>query len=130
MDSRTPERAPSAEAAEFVRFCYRRRRVGWPELYDEMCAVAGRGLYQGWGQAELGAQGIGFGLAELPALTALVQRVLAEESDRRSRLATVVPTARPARLEPSPDGSDRESTTGPDQEAGPVFAGHPVPAPA
>ena len=31
----------------FVRFCYQRRRVGWPELYDEMCAVATRGLYRG-----------------------------------------------------------------------------------
>ncbi len=31
------------EAAEFVRFCYRRRRVSWPELYDDMCAVAHHG---------------------------------------------------------------------------------------
>ena len=32
------------DAAEFVRFCYRRRRVGWPELYDEMCAVRPRAV--------------------------------------------------------------------------------------
>ena len=31
---------PQGEALEFVRFCHRRKRVGWPELYDEMCAVA------------------------------------------------------------------------------------------
>ncbi|MER3417986.1 MAG: hypothetical protein C4343_02495, partial [Chloroflexota bacterium] len=37
---RTAENRLTAEAAEFVRFCYRRRPVGWPELYDEMCAVA------------------------------------------------------------------------------------------
>lgn len=88
MVSRTAaERAPSPQAIDFVRFCYRRRRVGWPELYDEMCAVAGRGLYQGWGSDELNAEGIGFGLFELPALAALVSRVVAEEHERNERLA-------------------------------------------
>ena len=36
----------TADAVEFIRFCYARRRVGWPELYDEMCAVASRGLFR------------------------------------------------------------------------------------
>ncbi len=67
------------DAAEFVRFCYRRRSVGWPELYDEMCSVAGRGLFRGWGPDELAEHGIGFGLFELPALAALVSRIIAEE---------------------------------------------------
>ena len=31
-----------------------RRRVGWPELYDEMCAVASRGLFRGYGDARAG----------------------------------------------------------------------------
>jgi hypothetical protein len=89
MVSRTAAQcAPSSDAIEFVRFCYRRRRVGWPELYDEMCAVAGRGLFRGWGPDELNAEGIGFGLFELPALAALVGRVLADEHDRRERLAS------------------------------------------
>ena len=87
MDSRTRERAPSDDAVEFVRFCYARRRVGWPELYDEMCAVAGRGLFRGWGSEELSAEGIGFSLFEMPALAMLVHRVVAEEHERRSRLA-------------------------------------------
>jgi len=88
MDSRTAtERAPSPEAIEFVRFCYRRRRVGWPELYDEMCGVAGRGLFRGWGSDELSAQGIGFSLFELPVLAALVERVVSEDPGRRERLA-------------------------------------------
>ena len=88
MDSRTaPERAPSPEAIEFVRFCYRRKRVGWPELYDEMCAVAGRGLFRGWGSDELATEGIGFSLFELPALAALVGRVVTEEHERRNRIA-------------------------------------------
>jgi hypothetical protein len=78
------------EAIEFVRFCYRRRRVGWPELYDEMCAVAGRGLYQGYGPEELSAIGIGFGLFQMPALAILVGRVLAEDLERRRRTAAAI----------------------------------------
>jgi len=88
MDSRSRERAASDDAVEFVRFCYSRRRVGWPELYDEMCAVAGRGLFRGWGSDELSAEGIGFSLFEMPALASLVHRIVAEEHERRARLAT------------------------------------------
>jgi hypothetical protein len=97
--TRTSERAFAAaaaevrcdpEAIEFVRFCYRRRRVGWPELYDEMCAVAGRGLYQGFGPEELGAIGIGFGLFQMPALSVLVNRVVAEDLERRRRTAAAI----------------------------------------
>src|SRR5215210_1959048 len=80
-----PAAAPrfTADAVEFIRFCYGRRRVGWPELYDEMCAVASRGLFRGWGIEELAAQGIGFSLFELSGLSALVSRVQAEEQQRR-----------------------------------------------
>jgi hypothetical protein len=87
MESRTHARQASADAVEFVRFCYRRRRVGWPELYDEMCAVAGRGLYRGWGSDELGAEGIGFTLYEMPALALLVHRIVAEEQEKRAQIA-------------------------------------------
>ena len=75
------------EAIEFVRFCHRRRRVGWPELYDEMCAVAGRGLYRGYGAEELATIGIGLGLFQMPALAELVGRVVAEDVERRRRSA-------------------------------------------
>jgi hypothetical protein len=88
MDSRTHDRTPSDDAVEFVRFCYRRRGVGWPELYDEMCAVANRGLFRGWSCDDLGAEGIGFSLFELPALAAVVHRVVAEEQARRAQLAS------------------------------------------
>ena len=89
MDSARDAREEcSSEAVEFVRFCYRRRRAGWPELYDEMCAVASRGAYLGWRLAELGDHGIGFGLSEMPSLAAIVRRVAAEEADRRRALAT------------------------------------------
>jgi hypothetical protein len=86
-ESRTHDRPASADAAEFVRFCYRRRRVGWPELYDEMCAVAGRGIYRGWGSDELSAEGIGFSLYEMPALAVLVHRIIAEENEKQAQIA-------------------------------------------
>ena len=76
---------PEAEALDFIRFCHRRKRVGWPELYDEMCAVAGKGLYRGYGPEELAQIGIGFGLFQMPALAGLVSRVVAEDQERRRR---------------------------------------------
>ena len=68
-----------AEVVEFVRFCYRRRSVAWPELYDEMCAVAARGAYRGMSYEQLEPLGIGFALSALPRLAALAARVIAEE---------------------------------------------------
>ncbi|HWH37550.1 MAG TPA: hypothetical protein VNT28_07220 [Candidatus Limnocylindrales bacterium] len=67
------------ECLDFVRFCYRRRHVAWPELYDEMCLVAARGAYRGLGYAELAERGISFCLTDLPRLAALTQRVLLEQ---------------------------------------------------
>jgi len=77
-----PARALSADAVEFVRFCHARRRVGWPELYDEMCAVAGRGLFRGWGPDELAEHGIGFGLSEMYRLASFVTDIVAEDRAR------------------------------------------------
>jgi hypothetical protein len=85
------------EAIDFVRFCHRRRRVGWPELYDEMCAVAGRGLYRGYGAEELSSIGIGFGLFQMPALAGLVAQVVAEEVERRRRSAAALQASLSAR---------------------------------
>lgn len=88
MEPIRPAEAPSPtpETLEFVRFCYRRRRVGWPELYDEMCAVAGRGLYRGWRFAELESHGIGFSLDQTLELARLAGQVAQEEGDRRGRV--------------------------------------------
>lgn len=74
-----PDPAPTGEALEFVRFCYRRRRAAWPQLYDEMCAVAARGAYRGMSYEELEELGIRFTLTDMPRLAALAQRVAAEE---------------------------------------------------
>lgn len=101
---RTVENRPTAEAAEFVRFCYRRRPVGWPELYDEMCAVAMRRLFRGWDTSELARHGIGFSLEETPVLAELVVRVVAEEqaAKRAARAARPIGPSRPV-VEGRPD---------------------------
>jgi hypothetical protein len=85
---------PEAEA--FVRFCYQRRRAGWPELYDEMCAVAARGLFRGMGTDALAEIGVGFSLFETPRLAVLVTRVAAEEqAARRAARVAALEAARP-----------------------------------
>ena len=73
-----PHEAP-AEVLAFIRYCYQRRGLGWPELYDEMCAVAARGSYRGMDYDGLARLGIGFSLCEMPRLAALANRVVAEE---------------------------------------------------
>jgi len=87
----------TADAVEFIRFCYARRRVGWPELYDEMCAVASRGLFRGWGPDELARHGIGFGLFEIPRLAVTVIEIV--EDDRARMKAALV--ASPSRRSPA-----------------------------
>lgn len=73
------EQRDADDALEFVRFCYRRRRVGWPALYDEMTAVAARAAFRGLGYGELAERGISFCLGDLPRLVALTERVVREE---------------------------------------------------
>jgi hypothetical protein len=86
--------ASTPEAEAFVRFCYQRHRVGWPELYDEMCAVATRGLYRGMGHDALAEIGIGFSLFETPRLAALVTRIANEEqAARRAARAKAIEAA-------------------------------------
>ena len=74
---------PEADAFDFVRFCYRRRSVAWPELYDEMCAVAARGHYRGMDYEQLERMGIRFALAALPRLAELVAHVTAKSAADR-----------------------------------------------
>jgi hypothetical protein len=72
-----------AEAFEFVRFCYRRRAVAWPELYDEMCAVAARRDFRGMGYEQLERAGIGLALTALLRLAEVSELVIEEERGRR-----------------------------------------------
>jgi hypothetical protein len=106
------------EAVDFVRFCYRRRKVGWPELYDEMCAVAGRGLYRGYTVDDLGDIGVGLTLFEMPALAAIVQRVVAEDQDRRRRSVQAIRVSHVER----PEATDATAALDDAHVTGPVAA--------
>jgi hypothetical protein len=110
--------AVEPEAIDFVRFCHRRRRVGWPELYDEMCAVAGKGLYRGYGPEELAEIGIGFGLFQMPSLAGLVSRVVAEDQERRRRslegIRTMVVPAEGTATEPAASSAEATERSAPD----------------
>ena len=124
--------AVEPEAIDFVRFCHRRRRVGWPELYDEMCAVAGRGLYRGYGAEELSSIGIGFGLFEMPALAGLVAQVVAEDLERRRRSAAALQASLAAQAAdhvttPTTDAATTDQTPSPTRriEPEPVDTGMP-----
>src|SRR5688500_130759 len=103
MDLRTAAtRDPDPEAVEFIRFCYRRRRVGWPELYDEMCAVAARGLFRGLVTDDLAAHGIGFSLFDTPALAAPAASIVVEEqAARRPMTVVIAPVAEEVSAEPA-----------------------------
>jgi hypothetical protein len=97
MDQRSAATCgPDPDAIEFIRFCYHRRRVGWPELYDEMCAVAGRGLFRGYGADDLMSRGVGFSLFDMPALAAMAMRVVAEEQALRRPVHVVIADPQPA----------------------------------
>ena len=99
--SNAATRVPDPDAVEFIRFCYRRRRVGWPELYDEMCAVAARGLFRGLVADDLASHGIGFSLFDMPALAAMSAGIVAEELALR-RPVTVVLTIDPVPVDREP----------------------------
>ena len=112
--------APHPEAVEFVRFCYQRRRVGWPELYDEMCAVAGRGLFRGFSADDLGGIGVGFSLFDMPKLASLACQVVAEEVALR-RPVSVVLSEEPSRATRAPIPVIR-----PSDDAGSAATGSPA----
>jgi hypothetical protein len=85
---------PPPDVADFIRFCHRRRRVGWPDLYDEMCAVASRREFNGWGYEQLAERGVTFALTEMPRLAAWVRTVLAGSSEASE--PAPIPVPRPA----------------------------------
>ncbi|MBM4420145.1 MAG: hypothetical protein FJ034_00880 [Chloroflexi bacterium] len=69
------ERAFTPLAVEFVQFCFSRRAVGWPQLYDEMCYAASNKLFQGLGYEELREAGIDFTLGGLQRTARLATEV-------------------------------------------------------
>jgi len=110
MDSRsTTPRVPGPDAIEFVRFCYRRKHVGWPELYDEMCAVAGRSLFRGFNADDLSGIGIGLCLGDMPGLAVIVHQVVAEDLARRRPVAVTI-VAEPDAPSAEPNASASEDS--------------------
>jgi hypothetical protein len=92
---------PPADVAGFIRFCHRRRGATWPELYDEMCAVAARREYRGWDHGALAERGLTFSLLEMPRLANWSRAVLAgmaeeRETDGHRGATTARLEARPA----------------------------------
>ena len=75
-----------------------------------MCAVAGRGLYHGYSVDDLSGIGVGLTLFELPALAAIVQRVVAEDHERRRRSAHAIRMAHAGRVEASAGTDATEAT--------------------
>ena len=88
-----PRQAPPPEAVEFIRFCHRRRHVGWPELYDEMCAVAARREFNGWGHEQLAERGLTFSLYEMPRLAAWVRTVIGPQPSAAGSDHRTIPQA-------------------------------------
>lgn len=72
-------------AIDFITFCFERRGVEWPSLYDEMCYVAGNRLYRGLGYEELREAGLDFTLGGLGRTSRLVKEVT--RTTRRASLA-------------------------------------------
>ncbi len=70
------------DVAAFIRYCHHRRGATWPELYDEMCAVAARREFNGWDHAQLATRGLAFSLQEMPRLAAWSRAILAATDDR------------------------------------------------
>ena len=67
---------PPPEVAEFIRYSHRRRRSLWPEIYDDMCAIAGRREFKGWDHARLAEVGVSFSLSDTPRLAAWVRALI------------------------------------------------------
>ena len=62
---------------DFVTFCFERRPVAWPSLYDEMCYVAAHKLFRGMGYEELREAGLDFPLSGLHPLARFSLEVVA-----------------------------------------------------
>ena len=58
----------------FILYCTRERRK-WPSLYDEMCRVAGQGLYQGLHHKELRKMGLSLSLQHIDRTIQIIEAV-------------------------------------------------------
>ena len=63
---------------DFILFCIQRQGNEWPDLYDEMCWVAGRRLFRGLGYADLRKLGLSFSLTSLDDTIEMVDSIVAQ----------------------------------------------------
>jgi hypothetical protein len=69
--------AINPQIRDFILFCAERQDKGWPALYDEMCRVAGRRLFQGLGYSDLRTLGLSFSLSNMDNTIRTVKTVIA-----------------------------------------------------
>lgn len=73
-------------AIDFISFCFSRRAVEWPLLYDEMCHVASNKLYRGLGYEELRDVGLDLTLGGLVRTSRITNEVTREMRNGQGRL--------------------------------------------
>lgn len=71
------------QVAGFILYCTRDGKK-WPALYDEMCRVAGQGLYQGLHHKELRRLGLSFGLNHIEETIEIIEAVTDSRFDSTS----------------------------------------------
>lgn len=62
-------------SVDFIAFCFSRKAVEWPRLYDEMCYVASNRLYNGLGYDELNQAGVDFTLSGIAKMSRIAKEV-------------------------------------------------------
>jgi hypothetical protein len=71
----------------FILYCTREEKQ-WPDLYDEMCRVAGRGLYQGLRHRDLRRLGFSLSLNHLENTIQMIEAVTNTPIGSRSLTAS------------------------------------------
>jgi hypothetical protein len=70
-----PDERIAQVAIDFISFCFSRRAVEWPFLYDEMCHVASNRLFRGLGYEDLRDAGLDLTLGGLVRTSRLAHEV-------------------------------------------------------
>ena len=65
---------------DFILFCARRCGRQWPDLYDEMCWVAGRRLFHGMSYKELNKSGLSLSLNDIEDTIKIVDAVIPQST--------------------------------------------------
>ena len=73
-----PDERIAQVAIDFISFCFSRREVEWPLLYDAMCRVASNKLYRGLGYEELREAGLDLTLGGLVRTSRIANEVTRE----------------------------------------------------